>query len=756
MMRPHPPTPSVEPLSARGRIARDRWLLVALGWAAAVLLLAAMTKANARTGFAWRGAVAIGIADASVWLVLIPALVVLGRFARARVARRTLRLGLYTLTFAPIAVGAAWLHTVVATATGFRRPIPIAAATFLYLDWNLAAFAAILSVGYALDRARTYASLTRRSLLLGMQASSARLDALTRQIHPHFLFNSLNSVAELADAAPERASRMLRQLRTLFDTTLRHTGETLVSVDEELASLGAYLAIERTRFHDRLTVELQVPAEVRRLGIPPFILQPLVENAIRHGLSREGEAGIVGIHGALDGRTLRLEVRDSGSIGQEDQSRRGFGIGLRNTAARLQRTFGMSARLEIRALGTNGRGTTVELSVPAQYPPAREEVPVAPASIDEDDIATSSPDSQAPSSLVRAIPLWLVVIGGWTLAWIFWAYQMHFFRVFRGVSIPILANSVADLLSAALWACFTPLILYFAARMRIDRPHLTARLAVHVLAAVLVSVLQMAIVQRTGLLRRGVFDPANLNQMILNALLYTLLVTWSHSRELARWLHMRQTETERSAADLAAARWQARALAIQPQMLVAALDDLAYRMDADPRDAEERVVSLAEILRRLLQRSGQEFITLNDEIDALRASIDLRALALASAPSVLDLTVAAERTVMVPSGLLRIAAGPLLDGDPPSDAAQRLSLSAATAPDAILLVIRVDGSEHDDRAHRTSAPVLPTTLQRYASRHGVTFELADQNTLRIRIVRARTTAPLDTQIPLAHERVRYA
>lgn len=194
-------------------------------------------------------------------------------------------------------------------------------------------------------------------------ATEAQLSALRAQINPHFLFNALTTIGYLIQAAPDKALETLMQLTALLRGILRSTGE-FSTLDDELKIIESYLEIEHARFEERLTVKIDVSPELRRLKIPSLILQPLVENAVKHGISNAKRGGEVKISAAIDGKNLTIEVTDTGAgIGAEKLAEsRKKGVGLNNIEQRLQSHFGSSARLAIES--EIGAGTSSKITFP--------------------------------------------------------------------------------------------------------------------------------------------------------------------------------------------------------------------------------------------------------------------------------------------------------------------------------------------------------------------------------------------------------
>lgn len=197
-------------------------------------------------------------------------------------------------------------------------------------------------------------------------ATEAELRALRAQLNPHFLFNALNTLGHLMQAAPDRALTTLYQLTGLLRAVLRRTDGKFVALREELDIVEAYLAIEHERFQERLVVSIEVPPELWHARIPPLLLQPLVENAVKHGIAPARGGGTVTVRAwrdtGADDEFLRFLVIDTGIGSAASDVMKGDGVGLTNVESRLRHYYGAEAAITIRP--TPGGGTTVELCIP--------------------------------------------------------------------------------------------------------------------------------------------------------------------------------------------------------------------------------------------------------------------------------------------------------------------------------------------------------------------------------------------------------
>ena len=212
-----------------------------------------------------------------------------------------------------------------------------------------------IQAGFAYQR--MYHEQRVASAELEGRLTQARLEALRLQVHPHFLFNTLNAISAFIESDPERARRMIARLGELLRRTLDGGTTAELPLARELELLAPYLEIQRIRFGERLSIELDVPADASSGLIPTLMLQPLVENAVEHGVARVSNGARVRLRAARAGDVLRLEVADNGP----GPTRSGDGIGLANTRARLAGLYGHAHRFELEA---KSGGTVVTIELP--------------------------------------------------------------------------------------------------------------------------------------------------------------------------------------------------------------------------------------------------------------------------------------------------------------------------------------------------------------------------------------------------------
>jgi LytS/YehU family sensor histidine kinase len=300
------------------------------------------------------------------WALLTPLIVTLGeRFP----LRRPLRARSVAVHVAASLVASALIALAASVVNAWVRPSPrtlAASATSWFLGGlpaTTVAYFAILGVSYALTSAAELRERERRAAELETQLRDAQLAALRMQLQPHFLFNSLNAIMALVrdrdtDAAIRALSLLGDVLRAAIDAGEGH--ETTLA--EEIEFVSRYLDIERVRFGERLRVEIDVPDVLLGARVPRFVLQPFVENSLKHGVLRDRAGNTITIAASRENGTLRLAVRDDGR-GLASDAPTSDGVGIRNARTRLERMYGDAARLTV-ANAIDGAGVAVEIDLP--------------------------------------------------------------------------------------------------------------------------------------------------------------------------------------------------------------------------------------------------------------------------------------------------------------------------------------------------------------------------------------------------------
>ena len=232
---------------------------------------------------------------------------------------------------------------------------------------NYGIYGLILLLNQVFRYYRRYREGELRASQLENRLTHAQLQALKMQLHPHFLFNTLHSISALLHRDPDTADRMIARLGDFLRLTLDNSGAQEVSLEKELEFLKCYLDIERVRFQDRLTTSLDVEPRALDSAVPNLILQPIVENALRHGLSQRSAPGHLEISAKRENGSLRIQVKDNGpglSAITEPKTNTREGLGLSNTRARLEQLYGAAHRFSIE--NAPGGGLVVTLEIPAR------------------------------------------------------------------------------------------------------------------------------------------------------------------------------------------------------------------------------------------------------------------------------------------------------------------------------------------------------------------------------------------------------
>jgi two-component system LytT family sensor kinase len=215
---------------------------------------------------------------------------------------------------------------------------------FRSFDWEMATYWALIGLSHAVSYYHQAQDRTLRALQLETRLAEAQLQALQRQLHPHFLFNTLNAISALMHRDVNAADQMLARLSDLLRMALDQPGAQEIPLKDELEFLEKYLEIEQTRFGDRLTVRFDVEPETLDALVPNLVLQPLVENSIRHAIGPRIEPGTIAVRARRAGAMLDLRVIDNGP-GLRPATRPGAGVGLANTRLRLEHLYGAAGQL---------------------------------------------------------------------------------------------------------------------------------------------------------------------------------------------------------------------------------------------------------------------------------------------------------------------------------------------------------------------------------------------------------------------------
>lgn len=291
----------------------------------------------------------------------------------------------------PIGIGWTCLAIMIRFATRQIRGVPpMGGFAGFFVDrfyWDLLIYAVIAGLAISRDyaaqvrqREKEASDLALETAELERRLAEAQLQALRAQIHPHFLFNALNTISAFTETDPPTARRLMERLGDLLRTSLALGSRPLVTLAEELTFLDDYLSIESARFEGRVTVSVNAGDDTLNVMIPSLLLQPLVENAIRHGVIPRASGGHVDVTAARNRSMLHLRVRDDGvGLSAGWNFERNAGIGLRNVASRLEHLYGTADLLRIMPIASGGVDVHVDLPLApsrnGKQPPVSGEIP---------------------------------------------------------------------------------------------------------------------------------------------------------------------------------------------------------------------------------------------------------------------------------------------------------------------------------------------------------------------------------------------
>ena len=330
------------------------WLAIFGGWTALAVFYAVSTsltyRSTGRPGN-WSLTFRRSLSEWWLWALLTPAIAWMARRCPLHGPRRWRNLAIHVVAAAIVAVGKTMAdRAIFFLLSGFQTYILLST---IALHFTL--YFAILAAAHGVE----YYRRSREREQLEARLAQTRLQLLSMQLQPHFLFNTLNTIAELVHDDPESADRMIAGLSDLLRRTLDLKDAHEVTLDEELQVLDLYLDLQRIRFGDRLQVLVDVDDAARTARVPLLLLQPIVENSIRHGLAARTTAGRIEVRGRRSSDRLTLDVIDDGEPvnGAPRQ-----GIGLNNVRARLEALHG--DRFDLRLTPAETGGTRVTIDIP--------------------------------------------------------------------------------------------------------------------------------------------------------------------------------------------------------------------------------------------------------------------------------------------------------------------------------------------------------------------------------------------------------
>jgi LytS/YehU family sensor histidine kinase len=335
-------------------------------WCAGGLLEASQAVLIMRFGegrhHAWLPLFATAIATWLPWALATPWIISLARRYRIHRVMSVRTIAVHLAAFATIsALAEAWsaLLQVIFNPWGNRQPPTFWGTWSITLLYQVLifviAYTLILTITYLVDSRENFARQMTETARLNEELSKAQLAALRRQMEPHFMFNTLNSIAGLVrDHRNDAAVSMIVGLSEFLRRASNDSHRPQVTLAEEVEYLQRYVEIQKVRFGERLRVTVDIPADLLNAQVPNLLLQPLVENAIKHGVAKRVAGGNVRVTGARGNGSIYLSVYNDGPSLPEDWQTKGTGVGLANLRTRLQILHGDASELQVRRAGTDG------------------------------------------------------------------------------------------------------------------------------------------------------------------------------------------------------------------------------------------------------------------------------------------------------------------------------------------------------------------------------------------------------------------
>ena len=595
-------------------------LLLAGAWTAFALLQTLVSFALSRDGAdEWQATLRVNLAAALYWAAVSVPIAAYHRRLRDSVRG----LPALVLAHAPLFM-VVFVAAVVVIRAAWRwlaheaMLVSFPAALTYYADFEIVSYVAVVAVTEALFTRRALRERQRVAARLEWLLARARLDFLEAQLQPHFLFNALGAVSELAYEAPAAAARVLRALISIIRGALSAKANE-VTLGDELVAIEPYLDIQRIRFADWLRIDYDVDDDAVDCLVPRFVLQPLVENAIRHGLTGRLAPGSIVISAAVVSDDLVVRVADNGVGLHASRGASGYGIGLTNVRERLDVLYGdASDRLRLRS--ENGSGTVAELRIRRRsrdelQSPAHEEADArSPESaIDalaresesaSDDHVVSSPSRDWRRQAVATAAIWFLC--GLLWSQLSFAYLAVRNRLGESSWLSVARN---DMAWALVWAALTPLVFAGARRLPIRRPWLAPRIVAYLAAGVLIAFVHVTLLQRIVNPRGPMWSPVYQGTLLVDLVIAGVLVAIGHRRQLAAWLRDREEASAALGAEVREARTRAARLQSISPLLLQALEHIAAVARSEPARTEQLLARLADYLRVAIECSDERGVT---------------------------------------------------------------------------------------------------------------------------------------------------
>ncbi len=470
-----------------------------------------------------------------------------------------------------------------------------------YIDITALSYIFAVWLGKVIAAREALIEQARHEIALRAQLSRSRLAYLHAQLQPHFLFNALSTVSEQIFESPSAAINTFRQLCQLLRAAASRD-EAEIKLSEEVSGLLPYLEVQRTRFSDWLEIKLDIDPAAADLLVPPLLLQPLVENSMRHGLMGRSSRGQISIVARLVDDRLVLSVRDNGvGLSAPDGLRR-TGVGLSNTHERLRTLYGDDSRLEL--FNDTDGGAVAEVSLPAR---------IAEALAEQVDPGAPIPELERDNGFARRHPV-AALAAGCFVASALWTQQSYSYMLVSGRAggRSILDLARDDFVMVAMWAAMVPIAAWLSRRVPVTGPRWPFAASMH---AAVIALLGLAHAGLTVAYRgEGVVLQSFRGTIPITLFVYVGVLAWSQRRVFEDWLAEQQVAAMKINAGITEARIAAASMTVAPESLDFTLHELEKYAADNPLKAEQAIARLGSELRTTLEGGfdGQQ----RDEISA--------------------------------------------------------------------------------------------------------------------------------------------
>ena len=649
------------------------WAIAFAAWTAfgvAQIIIASLAWGNWNAEFVAKSAFQF-LPRVWIWAAVTPLIAAWDVRARNRSSSLLGRASYHLPLFALLCFAQAVLRRATATALGSGPMTVPFYVTYLYFaDIEAVRYVASLMLGRVVEATRELVRKEHREALLKEEIAKAQLHYLDLQLQPHFMFNALGSIAELAHEAPSAAARMVEHLTSLLRYATQPRSGQEVTLREELAALAPYLEIQRMRFPDWLTIGEQIEPDAEDAMIPRMLLQPLVENAIRHGLSHRRSGGRIVFGASVHGDELVLSVYDNGAGFSSDAKNPGLGIGLGNIRHRLSTMYGESQSLEL--LKHEEGGVEVLLRLPFRRGPAAiaDHSGGLPLAIEAEVHAQPAKQPEKRSQPRRFVVSWLITGLVLTLYSLFYITIRH-----PPGQTPPLDVIRQHIVNIALWIALTPIAVILAGRFPLSRKQIAVSLPIHIIAGTTVAVGHYVLWRVImGDFMYPYLTSGALDVIFWNLTAYGVLVAIAQRSIIEDWIRERDVAAARMRAELTTARLSTVMLEIRPDFLLSSLASLRVLVLCDAAKAEKLLTSLADFLRLTLESLTRPTVSVEREIALLEAYATVHRAGAGDFPELLLEIPKPVEGEVVPTGVTRIMVERLLE--------------SGTIPDCIVVSIR--------------------------------------------------------------------